>query len=349
VGVRVLEGDGHGNFAQGPFTALGFGGNGSHTPFVAADFDGDDKIDLVALAHRDSSSASVHTRLGNGDATFHTTGPDLDVAFDVQPTSAGLAAQPAVADFDGDGKLDLVVIGVASGHGAVYLLKGHGDGSFAAPVTIDATLTFSGYAATRVVASDLDADGKPDLVVEDGGAPFDTTPVPGGLRVYRNLGGGTFATPVALTGPDEPDGIDVGDVNRDGKPDIVATGNSNVLYVYAGNGDATFLPARTMALPDIWYRSVLIADVDGDGDVDLMLGNCCGLTFGAFARGDGSGNFATPAILPLVVSPTALLLADLDGNGRPDLLMHGGSYYDDMRVFMNTWQDAIFASGFESR
>ena len=348
-GVRVLVGDGHGNFAQGPFTALGFGGSGYHTPFVAADFDGDDRIDLVALEHRDASSAYVHTRLGNGDATFHATGPDLQVAFDVQSTSAGLAAQPAVADFDGDGKLDLVVIGIASGHGAVYLLKGHGDGSFAAPVTIDATLTFNGYAPTRVVASDLDADGKPDLVVEDGGAPFESTPIPGGIRVYRNLGGGAFAAPVALDGPDEPDGVDVGDVDRDGKPDIVATGNSNVLYVYAGNGDATFLPAHTTALPDIWYRSVLIADVDGDGKVDLMLGNCCGLTFGAFARGDGSGGFEMPRILPLVVSPTALLLADLDGNGRPDLLVHGGSYEDDMRIFMNTWQDALFASGFDSR
>jgi hypothetical protein len=41
------------------------------------------------------------------------------------------------------------------------------------------------------------------------------------------------------------------------------------------------------------------------------------------------------------------MLDDLDGNGRPDLLMHGGGFEDDMRVFMNTWRDAIFASGFE--
>ncbi|MET0231467.1 MAG: VCBS repeat-containing protein, partial [Rhodanobacteraceae bacterium] len=315
-GVRVLEGDGHGHFSPGAFTALGFGSSGSQAPFVAADFDGDDKIDLVALEHRDTNSAYVHTRLGNGDATFHTSGPDLQVAFDVQTTSAGLAAQPAVADFDGDGKLDLAIVGLPGAHGALYLLKGNGDGSFAAPMTIDATLTFSGYAATRVVASDLDGDGKPDLVLEDGGAPFDATPVPGGLRVYRNLGGGTFAAALALNGPDEPDGIDVGDVDRDGKPDIVATGNSNVLYVYAGNGDATFGAAVTTTLPDIWFRSVLISDIDGDGKADLVLGNCCGLTFGWYARGDGTGSFETPRILPLIVSPTALLLADLDGNGR---------------------------------
>ena len=349
AGVRVLVGDGHGAFSSGAFSAVGFGSSFMQTPFVAADFDGDGKIDLVALEHRDTTSASIHTRLGNGDATFHATGPDLDVAFDVQTTAAGLAAQPAVADFDGDGKLDLAVVGLPATHGALYLLKGHGDGSFAAPVTIDATLAFSGYAPTRVVASDLDGDGKPDLVLEDGGAPFDATPVPGGIRVYRNLGDGTFAAAVALTGPDEPDGIDVGDVDRDGKPDIVASGNSNVLYVYAGNGDATFAAPRTTTLPDIWFRSVLISDIDGDGNADLVLGNCCGLTFGWFARGDGSGEFAMPRILPLIVSPTALLLADLDGNGRPDLLMHGGAYYNDMRVFMNTWQDAIFTSGFDSR
>jgi hypothetical protein len=348
-GVRVLKGDGLGFFAPGPFTALGFGSAGTHAPFVAADFNGDDKLDLVALEHRDTSSVYVHTRLGNGDATFQASGPDQQVPFDVQTTSAGLAAQPAVADFDGNGTLDLVLIGLASGHGALYLLPGNGDGTFGTPQTIDATLAYNGYAASRVVASDLDGDGKPDLVVEDGGAPFDTTPVPGGIRVYRNLGGGDFTAATALTGPNFPDGVDVGDTNRDGKPDIVATGNSNMLYVYLGNGDATFAPAQTTTLPDIWYRSVQIGDVDGDGKADLVIGNCCGLTFGAFARGDGSGHFATPAILPLVVSPVALMLVDLDGNGRPDLLMHGGGYYDDMRVFMNTWQDAIFASGFDSR
>jgi len=348
AGVRVLVGDGHGRFAPGPFTALGFGSIGSKAPFVAADFDGDNKVDLVALEHWDTSSAYVHTRLGNGDATFHATGPDLQVPFDVQTTGAGLAAQPAVADFDGNGTLDLALVGLVSNHGGLYVLPGNGDGTFGTPRTIDATLAFDGYAPSRVVAFDLDGDGKPDLVVEDGGAPFDSPPIAGGIRVYRNLGGGTFGAALALTGPGEPDGVDVGDINRDGKPDIVATGNSNQLYVYLGNGDATFAPAQTTALPDIWYRSVLIADIDGDGKNDLMLGNCCGLTFGAFARGDGSGHFATPAILPLVVSPTALLLADLDGNGRPDLLVHGGGYSDDIRVFMNTWRDAIFASGFES-
>jgi VCBS repeat protein len=350
-GVRVLVGDGHGEFAPGAFTALGFGNPGSHMPLVAHDFDDDGKTDLVALEHRDSSSAYVHTRLGNGNGTFHASGPDQQVAFDVQTTSAGMAGQPAVADFDGDGNADLAIVGLASGHGGLYVMRGNGDGGFGSPQTVDATLAFDGNAASRVVAADLDGDGHADLVLEDGGAPFATPAVPGGTRVYRNLGGGTFAAPVALAGPDFPDGIDVGDTDGDGTPDIVATGtpSSGMLYVYKGNGDATFAAAQTTPLPDIWYRSVAIADIDGDGKADLVLGNCCGLTFGWLARGDGNGNFARPGILPLVVSPTAILLADLDGNGRPDLLMHGGAYYEDMRIFMNTWKDAIFASGFDSR
>jgi len=105
----------------------------------------------------------------------------------------------------------------------------------------------------------------------------------------------------------------------------------------------------TASLNDIFFASITLGDADGDGKVDLVVANCCGLSFASYARGDGTGQFATPAILPLTVSPASLMLADLTGNGRPSLLVRGGyGSSPSLRVFVNAYKDELFANGFEA-
>ncbi len=136
--------------------------------------------------------------------------------------------------------------------------------------------------------------------------------MPGSVRIYRNFGS-SFAAATTLAGAAYPDALALGDVNNDGRLDLLVTGTAqafggDTLYVYLGNGDGTFQAPITTPLNDIFFGAIALGDADGDGKPDLVVGNCCGLTFASYAKGDGSGHFATPSILPLAVSPTLLML-----------------------------------------
>ena len=355
-GVRPLLGDGQGGFRPGAFSPLGFDfNNGTLEAWLAADLNGDGNADLIATQNTSSQPPSgiVHTRLGNGDGTFHASGTDVAVGFGLGSFGYGNGSLPALADFAGEGTLDLAVVGYPVSGSGLYLIRGNGDGTLQPPQTIDGGLTGSGDPPAIVAAADFNGDGKPDLVVTDSGRRYGSPPVAGSVRIYRNLGGGNFAAAVILPGPMYPEGLAIGDVNGDGRPDIVVTSESaafanDTLYVFLGNGDGSFQAARTQDLPDYWYQSIAIGDADNDGKQDLVLGNCCGLTFARFARGDGTGAFAAPTILPLTVSPKGVMLTDLKRNGHLDLLVQGGdSTTPTVRTFLNTWKDSIFHNGFE--
>ncbi len=258
----------------------------------------------------------------------------------------------AMTDVNGDGKVDLLVANTCVtddncaaetggiGRGGVGVLLGNGDGTFQAALAYGS----GGYAATSIAAADVNGDGKVDLVVAHHCGDIDCS----GRTVVGVLlgnGDGTFQPAVSYGsggygnpyGDWGPASIAVGDVNRDGKADIVVANGlvqkdrfesgDAIVGVLLGNGDGTFQTAQMYNSGDAWFAlSVALGDVNGDGKLDLVVGhadeNFHGRSTVGVLLGNGDGTFQrarTQSSGGFVVN--AIVLADINGDGKADLLV----------------------------
>jgi VCBS repeat-containing protein len=218
-----------------------------------------------------------------------------------------------IGDLNGDGKPDLVVANFGSSPFTIGVLLGNGDGTFQPQVTYP-----TGHNPISVAIGDLNGDGKPDLVVAD-----DDTPV-GAVSVLLGNGNGTFQPQTSYpTGPG-PTSIAIGDFNRDGRPDIVATNGSfesNSVSVLLGNGDGTFRP-QTMYAAGVTPNSVAVADLNGDGKLDIVTANFGGFNTSnnvSVLLGNGDGSFQPQTKYAVTGTPISIAIGDLNADGRPDL------------------------------
>jgi Bacterial Ig-like domain (group 3)/FG-GAP-like repeat/Abnormal spindle-like microcephaly-assoc'd, ASPM-SPD-2-Hydin/FG-GAP repeat len=295
--VSVLLGNGDGNFQP----AVNY--NVAATPGLLAvgDFNGDHHPD-IAVAN-DNSTGGVQVLLGKGDGTFqpavtYSTGGTYDYSI-------------AIADFNGDGKLDLAVGDVSAGFtGAVSILLGNGDGRFQSPQTL--ALNFF---TTTVVSGDANGDGKADLIVSAGAA---------GFTVALGRGDGSFESPVSYSGFLRNGGIlAVGDLNGDGKLDIASINSDNRSYADSGNGvsvilgfgDGTFsapglYPAVNNSTGMVGF-GVVAADLNKDGFLDVAYGS-------GMLLGNGDGSFTAGASYSAGAAVTGIA-ADFNNDGNLDL------------------------------
>jgi hypothetical protein len=327
--VAVLLGNGDGTFQ----TAVAYASGGLYADSIAvADVNGDGKPDLIVANCGSSSqvncvstsgSGDVSVLLGNGDGTFKTA-----VLYSL---GASGATSVAVADVNGDGKPDLIVATGSSTEGLVGVLLGVGDGTFGAV----ATYSSSGLSPLALAVADLNGDGKPDVVVTNQWA--DNTDTNSNVSVLLGNGDGTFKTAVPnLTGGFFPDSVAIADVNRDGKPDLVVA-NSSVgingglgnVGVLLGKGDGTFQTEVPYASGGYGAAAVAVADVNGDGMLDVVVANCSGSisdctgTAGNMGvlLGKGDGSFQTAVTYPSGSTfPFAVAVGDVNGDGRPDIV-----------------------------
>ncbi len=314
--LYLFTGNGDGTFAITPTTiALDPVNQVSGYSAAVGDFNGDGKPDLaVASGYGGNGASNIYILLNNGSGL----GPATSFA------PAGGSNSIAAGDFDGDGKLDLASISVNQGAGTVQILRGQGNGTFQPLQTYTV-----GMNPQRVIAADVNGDGRMDLVIADSGMEESN---PGAVYVLKNTGGGNFSVsaPISAGAGTYPKAVAAGDVNGDGNVDLVVAADilnpnySNGISVLKGNGDGTF-QAAVMASTEFGPTDIAVRDFNGDGKADLVVAHCCGATDTTYFQGNGDGTFAAEVHFNGPSSPYSLTVADLNKDGAPDIVIGGNT------------------------
>ena len=260
------------------------------------DFNGDGHLDAVVVGGS-NGPGGVAMLLGHGDGTFQPPA--------VYAANLGLISV-AVADFNGDGRLDLVAGEDYSTN--VVVMLGVGDGTFLPPTAFAA-----GSGPVALVTGDFNGDQRADLAVAYAGDTYIYGSGPGGgVAILLGNGDGTFQPAVSYAVGTIVLSIVAGDFDGDGTLDL-ATGNieSHGVSILLNRGDGTFLTPSLALSED--ERTIESADFNGDGRLDLAL-----VSTGEVSLGNGDGTFQAPRRYGQA-SSMSLAAADFNGDGHPDL------------------------------
>jgi Bacterial Ig-like domain (group 3)/FG-GAP-like repeat/HYDIN/CFA65/VesB-like, Ig-like domain/Abnormal spindle-like microcephaly-assoc'd, ASPM-SPD-2-Hydin len=328
--VSVLLGNGDGTFQ--PAITYGSGGYEARSVSVG-DVNNDGKPDLVVVnqcaTNTQCVNGTVGVLLGNGNGTFSAT-----VAYD---SGGGRAFSVAVQDVNADHNADMVIANLCASSdctsGSVSVLFGKGDGTFSTAVAYGS----GGYEAFSIAVGDVNGDGHYDLLVANQCANSSSCSNSNGfgtVGVLLGNGDGTFKTAVAYgSGGAGALSVAIADVNGDSKPDLLVANNcidsceQSGVGVLLGNGDGTFQPAVTYISQGESDLSVAVADVNGDGNPDLVVatycfdGNC--LNGGvSILQGNGDGTFQQGFVYDSGgYGGYAVALTDLNQDGKPDVIV----------------------------
>jgi type II secretory pathway component GspD/PulD (secretin) len=253
----------------------------------------------ITLALLSASLVAPSSQLSSSAITGNFTGafPRTDFPVGHSPTSI------AVADFNGDGKLDLAVTN--EGDNTVSILLGNGDGTFQSPTSVATRV-----APDAIVTADFNADGKADLAVAN---VSDNT-----ISILLGNGDGTFTAGTTITGIKSPVAMVTGDFRNIGRADLAVLDQADGLVsVLLGNGDGTFAnPIDTTV--GMTPSALVTGDFNGDGKLDVAVTNSGSNTVSVLL-GNGDGTFFQRIDFGTGVGPSAIASADYNGDGRLDL------------------------------
>jgi hypothetical protein len=289
---------------------------------AVADLTRSGSLDLV-VANFGAGSVSVFMH-GATPGTYQTA---------VNVTTGGQPNQVLTGDINGDGKPDLVLADASLPGNAIVLFQDPANpGQFLAPMK----LPTNNNRTVAVAIGDLNGDGAPDIVA----ATFDANGNSGAVYIfYQNAATrGTFPAPVTFPAGARPQAVRIADVNGDGLADIVVanlgpgtdgTGSAGVsVLLQDGAHPGSFLPPVTYAT-QAGAVDVAVADLNGDGKPDLVVAN-----LGPAPTGSITVLLQDPAhpgvFLPGTSyagfgQPLGVAIADLDGDGHPDIAVADGN------------------------
>ena len=360
--VAVLLGDGRGSFQTAPAFETG----GVPTGVALVDFNNDSFLDVVVSNRADNS---VSVLLGNGDGTLeahqtHNVGrqpfsvaatdvsgdgiPDIvtanasdstvsvllghndgsghgDGSFSPQSPFA-LGKRPyavVVADVSGDGNPDSITANYNTG--TVSVSRGNGNGSFQAPQSFTV-----GGRPLAVAFADLNRDDRFDLVTANS--------ADNSVSVLLGNGDGSFQSQQAIHVGQRPSDVAAADINGDGNLDLIVSNyDDDSVSVLLGRGDGSFQPQSAAGRFDVGNgpNALSVADLNNDRKLDIVVTNIFGNTASVLLNDGTNGNasFQSQATFAVGAQPYDVVVADVDGDGKPDLITanYGGNSVSVLR------------------
>ena len=359
-----LQGYGDGTFRSGInyYAEHGTGFQSEAVALASGDFNGDGILDFVIGNFACSNcTTGITVFLSNADGT-------LQQGVNYFPAKSTSTMQyVAVADFNGDGKLDIAVTDTQNG--IVQIFTGNGDGTFtAAAGSSFATDTAASPNPVGIVTADFNGDGKPDLaIINNHGSPASSANV----GILINNGMGSFNPVVTYPLSTVATELTAADVNADSKIDLVVPlyggvcrpgsciAPGNAVAILLGNGNGTFRKGSDLALVNgsstyLNPYAAAVADVNGDGKVDLVVTIQDQKNFDqgiVVAFGNGDGTFQTPTLLssssqnPQFAPPPLpgyVQIVDLNKDGIPDLV-YTNSHLSTVGVMYGAGKGAFYS------